>query len=68
MSACGAGKGLPVMVSNQGLQPQTQQGLLPALSPTQCATSGRPLRGSRAQLPSKFPPSSPLPSPAHRPI
>lgn len=40
MSAWGAGRGLQVMVSNQGLQPQTQQGLLPALSPTQSATSG----------------------------
>lgn len=69
MSAWGAGRGLQVMVSNQGLQPQTQQGLLPALSPTQSATSGGwSLHGSRAQLPSKFPPSSPLPSPAHRPV
>ena len=67
VSAWGAGKGLQVMASNQGLQPQTQQGLLPALSPTQRVTSW--LQGSvPLSVSSLF--LSPLPSsPAHaRPI
>ena len=52
----GSREGFAVAVSNEGL--------LPTLSPTQCVTPGRSLRGSRAQFPCFLPlPLSPPLSP-----
>ena len=66
MSAWGAGRGLQVMVSNQGLQPQTQQGLVPALSPTQSASSGG--GGGLSMAPGLSSPLSFLPLPLSPPL